>query len=219
MPPESFRSDITFEARLRVDGPPGQPIAVMNVGRHGLTMSILRDQVWCDFRRGNPSPNPADPNSLRIDVIHRVDMTQEHTLRLRTRAERMSVAVDGKEVIHGVMIREWPLEPTWFGRPRESKGSVWFRNVTWRAVNETETEAFWVWNARLGRHPDQYQIDRMLEINPNPPVPGRRPDNGYSSWLHLPGGDIYMADYTTRGDAPPMSHLYAARFRAEDFVK
>ena len=36
---------------MRVDGPPGQPTAVMNVGLHGLTLSILRNQIWCDFRR------------------------------------------------------------------------------------------------------------------------------------------------------------------------
>lgn len=218
MPPESFRCDVMMEARLRVDGPPGAPIAVMNVSRHGLTLSVLRDQIWCDFRRGAMTPNPADPSAIRIDVIHKVDMTQERTLRLQTRAGRMWVAVDGKEVIHGVMIREWPLEPTWFGRPRESKGEAWFRHVTWHAVNETEPEIFWSWDAKSGRFPDQYQIDRMLEINPNPPVTGRRPDNGYSSWLELPGGDIYMVDYTTRGDAPPQSHLYAARFRAGDFT-
>src|SRR5262249_56767162 len=130
-------------------------------------------------RAGRAPHNPADPNEVRVDVVHRVDMTREHTLRLQTRAGRMWVAIDGEEVIHGVTTREWPLEPTWFGRPRESRGSVALRHVTWRAANETEPEIFWSWEARSGKFPDQYQLDRMLAINPNPPVEGRRPDNGY----------------------------------------
>jgi hypothetical protein len=212
MPPESFRCDIVLEARLKVEGPPDAPIAVMNVGRHGLTLNILRDQIWCDFRRGGIT-------TARVDVVHKVDMTEEHTLRLQTRAGRMWVAVDGKEVIHGVMIREWPLEPTWFGRPKESKGAVMFRSATWQSVNETEPHVYWAWNARSGKYPDQYTIDRMLEINPNTPGPDRNPDNGYSSWLQLPTGEIYMVDYTTRGDRAPAGHLYAARFTTEDFSR
>src|SRR5262249_16927770 len=156
------------EARLKVEGPPDAPIAVMNVGRHGLTLTILRDQIWCDFRRGGIT-------EARVDVVHKVDMTGEHTLRLQTRAGRIWVAVDGKEVIHGVMIREWPLEPTWFGRPKESKGAVMFRSATWQSVNETEPHVYWAWNARSGKHPDQYAIDRMLEINPNTPGNDRNP--------------------------------------------
>jgi hypothetical protein len=92
-----------------------------------------------------------------------------------------------------------------------------FRSVTWQSANETEPEIYWSWNARSGKYPDQYTIDRMLEINPNPPQPHRNPDNGYSSWVQLPSGEIYLTDYTTRGDPPPAGHLYAARFSANDF--
>ena len=34
-------------------------------------------------------------------------------------------------------------------------------------TNETEPHVYWSWNARSGKYPDQYTIDRMLEINPN----------------------------------------------------
>jgi hypothetical protein len=150
-------------------------------------------------------------------VIHKLDMTRYQTLRLETDHGRMWVAVNGKEVIHGVMIREWPLEPTFFGRNPSSRGEAWFQHVNYRAVNQTEPEFTWHWHARQGRYPDQYQIDRMLEINPNPPVPGKRADNGYSSWLTLPDGSIYMVDYSNRNDKAPSGHLYAAKFRLEDF--
>lgn len=84
MPPESFRSDVILEARVRVEGPAGVPLATMQIGRLGLTMQILRDQIQCDFRRNAPSPNPARPDLVRVDVIHKLDMTQYHTLRLQT---------------------------------------------------------------------------------------------------------------------------------------
>jgi hypothetical protein len=162
--------------------------------------------------------NPARPGVPRIDVIHRLDMTQFHTLRIQTDHARMAVSVDGKEVIHGVMIREWPLEETYFGRNPSSQGEVWFQHVHYHVVNESEPEFTWNWRAAPGRYPDQYQIDRILEINPNPPVEGHRPDNGYSSWLQLPGGDILMVDYSNRGDKAPAGHLYAARFSLKDFT-
>ncbi len=218
MPPESFRSDIVMEARMRVEGAPDKPIAILNVSRLGLTMYVHRDRISCDFRRG-ATMNPGHPELPRVDVTHSVDMTKEHRLRMQTSKGRMWVAVDGEPVIHGVMIKEWPLEDTWFGRPRDSAGDVWFRSVEYESINETEPAFTWGWTARSGRFPDQYTIDRMLEINPNPPGPDKRPDNGYSSWLQLPSGEIYLVDYTNRGDTRPNGHLYAARFSVDDFSR
>ena len=215
MPPESFRSDVSMEANLRVAGPADKPLATLNVGRLGLTLYVLRDQIWCDFRRGS-AMNPRY-NRPRIDVSWPVDMTAEHRLRIATSQGRMWVEVDGKPVIHGVMIKEWPLEDTWFGRARDSAGDVWFRSVSYESVNETEPAFSWSWTAASGRFPDQYKLDRELVIEPNPPVPGQRPDNGYSSFLVLPKDEIYMVDYTNHGDQAPLSHLYAAKFSPEDF--
>ena len=81
MPPENFRSEVVMEARMRVEGAAGKPIATLNVTRLGLTMHVLRDRIWCDFRRGAMT-NPAAPDQPRVDVTHRLDMTQTHTLRM-----------------------------------------------------------------------------------------------------------------------------------------
>lgn len=131
-------------------------------------------------------------------------MRAEHWLRIQTSKGRVWVAVDGELVLHGVTIKEWPLEDNWFGRPRDSAGEIWLSGVNYESVNETEPVFNWSWTAKPGRFPDQYQIDRVLEIQPNPPVAGQRPDNGYSSWLQLPTGEIYLVDYTNHGDAKPM---------------
>lgn len=42
-------------------------------------------------------------------------------------------------------------------------------------------------------------------------------DHGYSSWVQLPDGKIYLDDYSNRGDTPPASHFYAALFSPKDF--
>src|SRR5205085_9138630 len=106
---------------------------------------------------------------------------------------------------------------TWFGRSPEGEGDIWWRNFSYYSKNQTEPDQFWNWDARLGQHPDQYQIDRILELQSNPPSEGHtpaapwlpgQPDNGYSSWVELPDGRIYMVDYSNRGDPAPTAHLY-----------
>ncbi|MCI0720560.1 MAG: hypothetical protein L0338_16565, partial [Acidobacteria bacterium] len=87
----------------------------------------------------------------------------------------------------------------------------------YRLKNETEPSFDWEWKASSGRFPDQYSIDHMLELQANPPVEGKRPDNGYSSWVELPEGQIYFVDYTNKGDQPPTAHLYGAVFSKNDF--
>ena len=157
-------------------------------------------------------------------------MTEYHTVRVQATAGRMWVSVDGEEVIHGVVTREWPLEETWFGREPEAGGEAWFQHVSYHIRNQHEPEYVWHWNARRGRLPDQYQLDHMLEISTNPPADpvayseGHRgeassgvPDNGYSSWVELPDGNVYFVDYTNHGDPAPFGHLYGAVLTPDDF--
>jgi hypothetical protein len=127
------------------------------------------------------------------------------------------VEVDGVPVIHAVITQEFPLNPTMFGRPKESPGEVWFRSVCYQTANETEPDFAWAWEARSGKFPDQYQLDNILVVAPNPPEAGKTPDHGYSSWVQLPNGKIYLVDYSNRGDTPPSSHIYAALFSLQDF--
>jgi hypothetical protein len=233
-PPENLRSDILLEARLRVAGPAGVPLATLHVSRVSFRVLVLRDAIWCDFRRRPASSaNPGFHSSTsgpRVDAAHPVDMTEYRTVRVQATAGRMWVSVDGEEVIHGVVTREWPLEETWFGREPEAGGEVWFRHVSYHIRNQHEPEYVWHWNARRGRLPDQYQLDHVLEISANPPADpvayseGQRgeassgvPDNGYSSWVELPDGSVYFVDYTNHGDPAPFGHLYGAVLTPDDF--
>jgi hypothetical protein len=217
MPPESFRSNIVLEATLRVEGPADNAIATLNVGRIGVTVYVLRDQIWCSFQRGGQGPNPAHPTQPGVDARHAVDMTREHRIAIKTLRGRFWVEVDGVPVIHWAVIQGFPLEPTMFARSKQSQGEVWLGSLSYQTANETEPDFAWAWEARSGKFPDQYQFDNILVVAPNPPEAGKTPDEGYSSWVQLPDGKIYMVDYSNRGDAPPQSHLYAALFSQEDF--
>jgi len=217
MPPESFRSDVLFEATVRVAGPQGEPRASFEVGRHGLRVDILTSEIWLN-RGATPTGRPQGfpDNVPSTDKILAIDMTKPHAIRLQVDGGRVALSVDGHEKLHWVSIEEFPLRETFFGREKSS-GEAWFSSVRYEARNETEPPFIWKWTAGSGTHPDQYQMDRHLVVQANPPAEGKRPDHGYSSWLPLPDGSIYLVDYTNRDDAVPMSHLYSARLSPADF--
>ena len=217
MPPESFRTDIVFEVTLRVEGPRDTAAAVVNLGRVGISANIASDKIWCTYgRRVGQGPNPPHGFLLGADAVHAVDMTTEHKISLRTLRGRFWMEVDGVPVLHFVLMQEYTLEPTLFGRTKTCSGDVWVRSLGYSTVNETEPAYSWAWEARSGKLPDQYQYDNIMVIAPNPPEAGKTSDHGYSSWLQLPNGRIYFVDYSNRGDAPPASHIYAAEFSVED---
>ena len=218
MPPESFRSDLLFEVAVRVAGPPGEPHASFEVGRHGIRIDILTNEIWMN-RGVNPNGRPVGypDNAASTDKILAIDMTKPHTVALQIEGGRVALLVDRQERLHWVSIEEFPLRETFFGR-ENSSGEAWFSFARYDVRNESEPSYAWKWTAASGSHPDQYQLDRHLVVQSNPPVEGKRPDHGYSSWLPLPDGSIYMVDYTNRDNATPMSHLYSARFSAADFT-
>ena len=101
---------------------------------------VLRDQIWCSFQRGGQGPNPAHPTQPGVDARHAVDMTKEHRLSFKTLRGRLWVEVDGVPVIHWAVTQGFPLEPTMFGRTKQSQGEVWLRSLSYQTVNETEPD-------------------------------------------------------------------------------
>jgi hypothetical protein len=208
LPPESYRSEVIMEALVRVSGPPDQPVAAMEPSRMGIGIAFCSNAVWLSNERRAPG-RPV------IDNLHRCDMTEFRRVVLRIRRGLAAVDVDGRTVMYAVLRDEMPLRETWFGRA--GMGESWWRSFSYRVRNATEPAHASTWQAQDGRHPDQYQLDHILEVHANPPGEGHRPDNGYSSWLELPDGRIYFVDYSNRGDPPPGSHLYGAYLSPSDF--
>ena len=215
LPPENFRSDLLLEATLRVAGPPNQPIASLEIGRLERRLDICSNGLWLYAPKRDLAQNRASGG--RIDLIHRVDMRKSRNVRLRAQKGLFTVEVDGKVVLSRALYNDFPLQETWFGRAAKGLGKSWWRALAYQVSNETEPDHRWEWQAQRGEHPDQYQLDHMLELHANPPSAEHRPDNGYSSWVQLEDGRIFMVDYSNRGDPPPGSHLYGVYFSPEDF--
>jgi hypothetical protein len=95
-------------------------------------------------------------------------------------------------------------------------GKSFWQRVSYRVKNPTQPEFAWQWQASSGQWPDQYQRDRLIQIQPNPPAPKHSPDHGYSSWLTLKDGRILFVDYTNYGDAAHRSHLYGVYLTPDD---
>ena len=211
MPPESFWSDVLFECTVHVQGSPGEAVGTVEIGRLGVRLDFSSDELWLHRGAIDYTANPTDRRA-------RVDLTKPRAIRLAVTRGRLEVAIDQRPVIHWVVMAEAPLRETGFGRLADHSGSVFWRRARYEVRNETEPPFSWQWDAASGRLPDQYQMDRILVVRANPPRnPDYPPDNGYSSWLAMPDGGIYMVDYTNRGDPKPTSHLYRARFSTRDF--
>ncbi len=209
LPPESSWSDVVFEAELQVQGPADQAAAAAEISRVGQRLDFTSNGIW--INGGSYS---------MTDRRYLIDMTRRRTVRLEVIANRVVLSVDGKPALNAVIFDEAPLRETWFGGISDSGGeSTWFR-VRYSVKNMTEPNFEWRWAAASGAYPDQYQIDRVLEVRGNPPRPGSDypPDNGYSSWLEREDGSVYMVDYTNQGDPKPTSHLYKAELSPADFA-
>jgi hypothetical protein len=218
MPPESSKSDIIFEARVKVDGKPGVPVAFLSLARvlafrGPVVLSIAPDAVWIS------------ENS--VDERRPVDMTQYRDIAIRLRRGLLQVYVDDKILFSSSVFWESlplkdftaqdPSKRTQFGALGTEGKSYWQR-VTYRLQNPTQPLFNWQWQASQQRWPDQYQRERMIQIHANPVMPGRNPDHGYSSWLTLNDGRILLVDYTSRGDAPGKSHLVGVYITPEDLA-
>jgi len=212
LPPESTRSEILMEAEIKVEGPAGSPVAFMAVSCLGVAVQIAPDRI---FTRAG-----------RVDTDKEVDMTHFHHVTLHHRRGLLEVRVDGQTLIQQCVYREnWPLGPwnifgplpcyTHFGQVGDDGRSYW-KSFSYTAKNPTHPNFSWSWCAKDGRWPDDYQRRRLIQIHANDPDQKPWPDNGYSSWVQLPDGRIFLVDYTNCGDAPNTAHLVGVYLEPED---
>ena len=216
LPPESSKSDIVFEARVKVEGRPGVPVAFLSLARvlafrGSVLLSIASDGLWL-------TENLADERRA-------VDMTRYRDIAIRLRRGLLQVYVDDQVLFSSCVFWESlplkdflsqdPTKRTQFGGLGDEGRSFWQR-VSYRVFNPTEPQFTWQWQGSSGRWPDQYQRDRLIQIHANPVAPKRNPDHGYTSWLTLNDGRILLVDYTNYGDAPGKSHLVGVYLTPDD---
>lgn len=153
------------------------------------------------------------------------DMTRYRAVRIESRRGLLVVKIDGETRMSFPIYREarptvgfWDAEygtRTQFGQHGPT-GRSWWKRVSYEVKNSQIEDFAWSWRAVDGQWPDQYQRERLIQIHAQHPLQKPWPDCGYSSWVILEGGDVYLVDYTNCGDVPDTSHLVAARLGKED---
>ena len=218
LPPQDSASEVVFEADLRVEGADDKAVAFLCV--NGLVMPSINSGVLYI------APNWCMLSDRGVDFAKKIDMRTTRHIRLYSRRGLLTVEVDGQVLIsqsvfhetanYGDMYSPVPGGRTQFGQVGEQGKSFW-TSVDYKAVNATQPDYEFHWNASAGQYPDQYQRERLTLIHPNVhPSIKAWPDHGYSSWLILKDGSILFVDYSNQGDAPNKSHLVAAKFSPED---
>lgn len=205
LPPEDFRSEIVFEARVRVAGEREENCAVVQIAHVDVRLSIRPEGVYLG--------EPTYFNQL-IDRFWPADMTVWHTIRIHHRGGLLRVYLDGRDVLRYHVLRDAPLTPTFFGTATDSTGESWWQHVKYHVRNLTEPEHVWLWDMHRGKYPDQYESDRVLELHANTHA---MPDNGYSAWHQFADGEIRVLDYTNEGDPLGQAHVVGCALWVEDF--
>ena len=218
LPPESSMSEVVFEARVRVEGPDDETIAFLSVGTHSwgggpCVLAIAPNWIAFDLRR---------PDKRRL-----VDMTVDRTVQIRHNGGLLEVLVDGEVMLSGCCFRALaipsdfhggaPAKRTQFGQLGDRGKSFW-SSVRYRVKNPTLPGVEWSWDAASGSLPDRYQRERMIQIHANDPNSEPWPDHGYSSWIVLEDGRIFLVDYTNYRDEPNRSHIVGVYLEPEDLA-
>jgi hypothetical protein len=218
LPPESPKTELIFEAELKVEGADNKAVAFLSI--NGLTMMGMNETVL------QIAPNWIMLNNRSADFAKKTDMRRFRHVQVYSRRGLLTASVDGEVLISQSVFHEalayddfyapGPGKRTQFGQFGDEGKSFW-KSVHCREVNPTMPDYDFYWNAAEEKYPDAYQRERLTLIHANVhPKIKSWPDHGYSSWLVLEDGSIMFVDYSNCGDKPNKSHLVGARFRPED---
>jgi len=218
LPPESSKSEVVYEAELKVEGAQDQTVAFMSInkfigGRGPLVLYI--------------APNRITLSRQSADFSKPVDMTKPRKITLHHSRGLFRVMVDGKVLLNTCVFREEAriadfhggdvTKRTQFGQFGNQGRSFWQR-LSYSLKNPTLGDVEWSWRAAGGKWPDEYQRQRLIQVHANHPDQKPSPDHGYSSWVALEDGRIMLVDYTNHGDEPGKSHLVGVYLDPEDIA-
>lgn len=207
-PIESARSEVVFEAEVKVEGEAGETVAFMSVG--GLR--ALKGTAFLEI-----APDYIALDGKGVDVKKAVDMTSYRKLTISHKNGLLRILVDGETLINQCVFAEESYNMDFYARFLEKwvmfgqlgeKGKSHWKSVRYRTKNKNQPDYEWNWDASELRWPDEYQQERFLQLHLNNYKQHTSCDQGYSSWLELPDSRILVVDYTNYKDPPSKSHLY-----------
>ena len=221
-PPDGPKGTVDVTAEVKV---------VSNQGR-AATLSV----PWAGkFRLFPDHVEMAHDASLRVDVSPGVF----HTYRVESRVGQMKLYVDGQlkldtdkgddrlrpfaanKLSYYAMGFGNEQRGSWLtdGEVKNSEPDVYDRNITpqvtgysiWRRVEETLDDPHTgrrviSWVAARDGFPDQYQLDHIIEVG----MCASGHENGYSGWVEMDDGRIFVVNYTddTAAATHPTAYLF-----------
>ena len=200
LPAESSYSNVSFSGVLRATGEEGVFCGRIKLARIGVDLLIGVDRLSLNGGRA-------------IDQSCTIDMTRWRNLAVDYRDGKIEISVDGESVIRNLVFQETMLARSYFGSDAEHGGTLSLRSVRYQVENPSDHDHRYAWQAASDEYPNQYEIDRWLELdyNSNP-----NPDHGYSSWVLLPDGRLFVADYTNEDSPPGKASLKGYYLRPEE---
>ncbi len=206
LPPENYYSRVVFRSMLKAEGRPGVFCGRIKIARVGIDLLIGPDKLVL---------NGAYTGSQfkSINLMCNVNMAQWRELVIDYQDGKIEIYVDGKSLMRRLIFQDTILERSYFGSDPEYEGTLNLRSVSYKVDNPSDHKHSYEWQATSGKYPNQYEIDRWFELdyNHNP-----NPDHGYSSWVQLPDGRIFVADYTNEDAPPGKAYLKGYYLRPEE---
>jgi len=206
IPPENEESEVVFEAELKCSTCNDEPCASISIPGQ-IAIQFYMDGVKL-FGQTHPHGGWTS-----------IDCSEYHVYRLEAKDAKVVLTVDGerKLALYGTQrLRYRNLRKAYFGASLDEVGETYWRRVKYVVRNRTQPPYSFTWSASTGKHPDEYERQRILEIDWNHTVPG---DQGYSSWVQFPDGLIFVVNYTTE-DAPiNRAYIKGTYFTEEDFKR
>jgi len=99
------------------------------------------------------------------------------------------------KTFNGEILNNITPEVTGYSVWKGFKAKLWNPEISTRTIN---------WLAQKGEFPDQYQLDNIIEIEAS--ITGT--DQGYSGWVQLEDGNVFIANYTDDTSAACIQNPY-----------
>ncbi len=186
MPPDRAWTDVDFEAEIGLDDTGSDaPQFVVQIARVGIYLEV--GSGWVRLAAGAGGHSRMSRKSIDMTGIHTVRVVHQHGLD--------DVFVDGTSIVRKTVVRETLWDRSWFGTAGSASGDVRIHRVRYE-TRDRERELRWEWDATSSSYPNQYEIDRWIELEENTEP---FPDHGYTTWVELADRTVLVGNTTSLG--------------------
>lgn len=218
--PESAQSTIRLEAEVRC-----------SANRINACALHVAQAGWITFH-----PDRIALPDYRISAP--IDLNIFRRFEILRRDGQLEVGCDGKVLLHLPALQRRAAQKTFYGDlhpdnvttfgtrspffgdlEAEAEGEAAWRSVRMVITDPSRADVEYDWSARSGLLPNQYEEDRMIEIENNYGGPGGFYFAGQVAWAQFPDGEIFAATGRQYLDAQARrsSWIRGCRLREEDF--